>query len=196
LTTETFVAAAAAFDWVFVFFVGSGLGEHCTLCFPVNVNLLAMLDTRLLVNCKDNVFDLFEQCNFDITSGGEHVTMPTPMGKTFNFFLPGVFTSLNLPFFFPDEPTSKLFFDSDFGCVFAMTHLIMTMICVLSKSDWLLTTHLTPSVINVPSTKPFCGKKKSNQVIPIPLFVTPNHFNICLNFGDTALMSISSWIYP
>jgi hypothetical protein len=36
-----------------------------------------MLDTTLLVN----VFDLFERWDFDITLGGEHVTMPTPMGK-------------------------------------------------------------------------------------------------------------------
>jgi hypothetical protein len=58
-----------------------------------------MLDTTLLDNCKDDVFDLLEQWNFDITSGGEHVTMPTPMGKTLNFFPQGVFISLDLPFF-------------------------------------------------------------------------------------------------
>jgi hypothetical protein len=63
-----------------------------------------------LIDCKDDVFDLFEQWNFDITSGGEHVTTPTPMGKTFNFFPPGVlplgtdhyFSLTNLP------PTSLL----------------------------------------------------------------------------------------
>jgi hypothetical protein len=60
--------------------------------------------------------------------GGEHVTMPTPTGKTFNFFLPGVFTSLDLPFFFPDKPTTDLFVDHDFGCVFAMTRSIMRRI--------------------------------------------------------------------
>jgi hypothetical protein len=148
-----------------------------------------MLDMTLLVNYKDNILDLFEGWDFDITLGGEHVTTPTPTGKTFNFFPQGVFTSLNLPFFFPDKPTTELFFDGGFGCVFAMAQLIMSMICAVSKSDWLLTTHLTPLVIGVSSTKPFCGKKL-NQVIPIPLFVTPNHFNFCLNFGDTTLMSI------
>jgi hypothetical protein len=93
--------------------------------------------------------------------GGEHVTtpMPMPMGKTFNFFPPSVFTLSDLPFVFPDKPTTNLFFDGDFECVFAMTHSIMKMICVVSKSDWLLTTHLTPLMIGVPSTKPFCGKK-------------------------------------
>jgi hypothetical protein len=40
-----------------------------------------------------------EWWNFDITLGGEHVTLPTPTGKTFNFFLQGVFISLDLPFF-------------------------------------------------------------------------------------------------
>ncbi len=187
--------APVALDWAFIFFVGSGLGERCTLCSPIIASLLAMLDKTSLINCKDDVFDLFEQCDFDITLGGEHVTMPTPTGKTVNFFLPGVFTSLNLPLFFPDKSTTNLFFDGDCGCVFATTRLIMKMICVVSKSDWLLTTHLTPLVIDVPSTKPFCGKK-SNQVIPIPLLVTPNHFSFCLNFGDTASMSILSWIYP
>jgi hypothetical protein len=106
------------------------------------------------VDCKDDIFDSLEQWNFDIMSGGEHVTTPTPTGKTFNFFLQGVFTSLDLPFFFPDEPTTNHFVDCDFGCVFAMTRLIMRMICVMCKSDSLLTTHLTPSVIGVPSTKP------------------------------------------
>jgi hypothetical protein len=81
--------------------------------------------------------------------------MPTPMGKTFNFSPPGVFTSSNLPFFFPYKPTTDLFFDGDFGYVFAMTRSIMRMICAVSKSDWLLTTHLTPLVIGVSSTKPF-----------------------------------------
>jgi hypothetical protein len=70
----------------------------------------------------------------------------------------------------------------------------MRMINVVSKSGWLFATHLPPPVIGVPSTKPFYGKK-SNQVIPIPLLVTPNHFNLCLNFGDTTMMSILSWIY-
>jgi hypothetical protein len=126
--------------------------------------------------------------------GGEHVTTPTPMVTTFNFFPPGVFTSSNLPFFFPYKPTTNLFFDRDFGCVFVMTQSIMRMICIMSKIDWLLTTHLTPSVIGIPSTKPVA--KKLNQMIPIPLCVTPNHFNFCLNFGDTALMLIFSWIYP
>jgi hypothetical protein len=83
--------------------------------------------------------------------------MPTPTGKTFNFFPQGVFISLDLPFF-PDKPTTNLFVDCDFGCVFAMTRLIMRMICVVCKSDSLLTTHLTPLVIGVPSTKPICGK--------------------------------------
>jgi hypothetical protein len=69
----------------------------------------------LLVNCKDNVFDLFEQWNFDITLGGEHVTTPTPTGKIFNFFPPDVFTSSNLPFFYPDKPTTNLFVDCDLG---------------------------------------------------------------------------------
>jgi hypothetical protein len=145
---KTFVAAPAVINWIFVFFVGLGLGEHCTLCFPINASLLAMLDMTLLINCKDDVFDLFEQCNFGIMLGGEHVTGPTPMGKTFNVFPPGVFTSSDSPFFFPDKPTTKLFFDGDFGCVFARTCLIMKMMCVVSKSDWLLTTHLTPSVID------------------------------------------------
>ncbi len=154
-----------------------------------------MLDTTLLNDCEDNVFVLFEWWDFDITLGGEHVTVPTPTSKTFNFFLPGVFTSLDLPFFFPDKPASNLFFNGDFGCVFAMTKLIMRKICIVCKSDWLSTAHLTPLVIGVPSTKPFCGKN-SNQVIPIPLFLTPNHFNFCPNFRDTASMSISSWIYP
>jgi hypothetical protein len=94
-----------------------------------------MLDRTLLVDCKDDVFDLFEQWDFDITSGGEHVTMPTPMGKTFNFFPPSVFTSSDLPFFFPDKPPTDLFFYGDFDCVFAMTRLIMRMICVVCKSD-------------------------------------------------------------
>jgi hypothetical protein len=60
LTMVTFVMAAAALDWVFVFFVGLGLEEHCTLFFPVNASFLAMLDTRLLVDCKDDIFDSFE----------------------------------------------------------------------------------------------------------------------------------------
>jgi hypothetical protein len=84
--------------------------------------------------------------------------MPTPTGKIFNFFLKGVFISLNLPFFSPDKPITNLFVDCDFGCVLAMTRVIMRMICIVCKSDSLLTTHLTPSVIVVPSTKPFCGK--------------------------------------
>jgi hypothetical protein len=67
--------------------------------------------------------------------GGQHVTMPTPMGKTFNFFPPGVFTLLGLPFFFPDKSTTDLFVDCDFGCVFAMTKLIMRRICAMCKSD-------------------------------------------------------------
>jgi hypothetical protein len=117
-----------------------------------------MLDMTALASVKDNVFDLFEQWNFNITSGGEHVTTQTPMGETFNFYLPGVFTSLDLPLFFPDEPTTNIFIDGDFGCVFAMTRLITRRICIVCKSDWLLTTHLTPSVIGVPSAKPFCGK--------------------------------------
>ncbi len=98
LTTESFVAAPAALDWVLVFFIGSELWELCTWCFLINASLLAMLDTTSLVDCKDNVFDSSEQWNFDITSGGEHVTMPTPMGKTFNLFPQGVFISY-LPFF-------------------------------------------------------------------------------------------------
>jgi hypothetical protein len=58
-----------------------------------------MLDTTLLEDCKDDVFDLLERWILDITSGGEHVTTPIPMGKTFNFFLQGIFISLDLPFF-------------------------------------------------------------------------------------------------
>jgi hypothetical protein len=84
--------------------------------------------------------------------------MPTPMGKTFNFFPLGVFTSLDLPFFFPDKPTTDLFVHHDFGCVFSMTRSIMRRICIVCKSYSLLTTHLAPSVIGAPSTKPFCGK--------------------------------------
>jgi hypothetical protein len=45
-----------------------------------------MLDTTLLNDCEDNVFDSLERWNFDITLGDEHVTAPTPTGKTFNFF--------------------------------------------------------------------------------------------------------------
>ncbi len=86
------------------------------------------------------------------------------------------FYLFGLTILFPWWPTTDLFFNCDFGCVFEMTRLIMRRICVVCKSDWLLTTYLTPSVIGVPSTKPFCGKK-INQVIPNPLFVTPNHFN-------------------
>jgi hypothetical protein len=119
---------------------------------------LATLDTTLLVDCKDDVFDLLEHWNFDITLGGKHVTMPTPTIKTYNFFLQGVFISLDLPFFPPDKPTTGLFVDCDFGCVLAMTRSIMRMICIMCKSDSLLTTHLTPSVIGVLSTKPFCRK--------------------------------------
>jgi hypothetical protein len=84
--------------------------------------------------------------------------MPTPTGKTFNFFLPGVFTSSNLPLFFPDKPTTNLFVDCDFGCVFAMTRSIMRMMCVVCKSDLLLSTHLTPLVTGVPPKKSFCEK--------------------------------------
>jgi hypothetical protein len=71
---------------------------------------LATLDTTLVNDCKDNVFDLLEQWNFDITLGGEHVTTPTPTSKTFNFFPPGVFTSSGLPFFplTSQPPTSLL----------------------------------------------------------------------------------------
>ncbi len=58
-----------------------------------------MLETTLFNDCKENVFDLLKQWNFDIPSGGEHITIPTPMGKTFNFFPQGVFISLDLPFF-------------------------------------------------------------------------------------------------
>jgi hypothetical protein len=60
-TMETFVVAPAALNWVFVFFFGLGLQERCTLCFPVNASLLAMLDTTLLIDCKDDVFDSFER---------------------------------------------------------------------------------------------------------------------------------------
>jgi hypothetical protein len=70
---------------------------------------LATLDTTLLIDCKDNIFDSLERWNFDITSGGEHGTMPTPMGKTFNFFLQGVFISLDLPFFpLMNQPPTSL----------------------------------------------------------------------------------------
>jgi hypothetical protein len=124
----------------------------------LNASLLAMLDMTSFVNCKDNVFDWFEQWNFGITLVGEHVTMPTQTGITFDFFLPGYFTSVDLPFFFSDKPTTNLFVDHGFGCVFAMARSIMRRICVVCKSDSLLTTHLTPSVIGVPSTTPFCGK--------------------------------------
>jgi hypothetical protein len=72
-TTETCVAAPAALDWVFVFFIGLELREHPTWCFPINAGLLATLDTTLLINCKDNIFGSLEQWNFDITLGGEHV---------------------------------------------------------------------------------------------------------------------------
>jgi hypothetical protein len=69
-----------------------------------------MLDTTLLVDCKDNVFDSLERWIFDITLGGEHATMPTPTGKIFSFFPQGVFISLDLPFFFltNQPPTSLL----------------------------------------------------------------------------------------
>jgi hypothetical protein len=41
--------------------------------------------------------------------GGEHVTMPTPTGKTFNFFPQGVFISLDLPFFpLTNQPPTSL----------------------------------------------------------------------------------------
>jgi hypothetical protein len=40
-----------------------------------------MLDTTSLIDYEDKKFYLFEQSNFDITLGGEHVTMPTPTGK-------------------------------------------------------------------------------------------------------------------
>ncbi len=71
------------------------------------------------------------------------------------------FYLFGLTIFFPDKPTTNLFVDYDFGCVFFMTRLIMRMICIVCKSDSLLTTHLTPSVIGVPSTKPFCGKNQN-----------------------------------
>jgi hypothetical protein len=125
------------------------------LVLPVNMSLLAMLDTTSLDNCKDNVFDLLERWNFDILLGGEHVTKPTPMGETFNFFLQGVFISSDFPIFSHDNPTTNLFVDYDFGCVLAMTMSIMRMICIVCQSDSLLTTHLTPFVRGVPSTKPF-----------------------------------------
>jgi hypothetical protein len=66
-------------------------------------------DARHNIACwlEDNIFDLLEQWNFNITSGGEHVTMPTPMGKTFNFFPQRVFTSLDLPFFIPDRQNNQ-----------------------------------------------------------------------------------------
>jgi hypothetical protein len=68
-----------------------------------------MLDTTLLDDCKDNVFDLLEQWNFDITLGGEHITMATPTSKIFNFFLQGVFISLDLPFFpLTNQPLTSL----------------------------------------------------------------------------------------
>jgi hypothetical protein len=51
-----------------------------------------MLDTILLVDYKEDIFDSFELWDFDFMLSGEHVTMPTPLGKTFNFFLSGVFT--------------------------------------------------------------------------------------------------------
>ncbi len=156
-TMETFVAAPGVLDWVFVFFIGLGLWVRCTWCFPINQSLLAMLDTTSLVDCKDVVFDSLEQWNLDITSGGEHVTTPTPTGKTFNFFPQGIFISFDLPFSSPEKPTTNLFVDCDFGCALAMTRSIMRMICIVCKSDSLLTTHLTPLVIGVSSTKPFCG---------------------------------------
>ncbi len=192
---EIFFAAPAVLDWIFIFFARSGLGEPCYLCFPVTTSLLAMLDMTSLVDCKEDVFDLFERCNFNIMLGGEHVTKLTPMGKTFNFLPPGVLTSSDLPFYFPDKPITNLFFDGDFGCVFAMIRSIMKMICIVSKNDWLLTPHLTPSVIDYPSQNLSAAKKK-NQVIPIPLYVTPNHFDFCPNFGDNARMSTLIWIYP
>jgi hypothetical protein len=98
--------------------------------------------------------------------------MPTPTGKTFNFFLPGVFTSLDLSFFFPDELTTDLFVDCNFGCVFAMTRLIMRMICVVCKSDSLLTTHLTPSVIGAHQQTLSVETLKTSDSNS---FITPNH---------------------
>ncbi len=132
------------------------------MCFPVNASLLTTLEMTFPFNCKDNVFDLFELWNLDITLGGEHVTTPTLIGKTFNFFLPGVFTSLDLPFFFPYKSNTNLVVDHDFGYVFAMTRSIMRRICVACKSDSLLTTHLTPLVIGVPSTKLSVDKIESS----------------------------------
>jgi hypothetical protein len=97
--------------------------------------LLATLDMTLLVNCKDGIFDSFEQWKFGITTGGEHVITPTLTCKTFNIFPPGVFTSLDLPVFFLDKPTTDLFVDRDFGCVFDMTRSNMRRICIVCKSD-------------------------------------------------------------
>jgi hypothetical protein len=68
-----------------------------------------MLDSTSLDNCKDNVFDSVEQWNFDIMLDGEHITMPTPTGKIFNFFPQGGFISLDLPFFsLTNQPPTSL----------------------------------------------------------------------------------------
>jgi hypothetical protein len=116
-----------------------------------------MLDTTLLDDCEGNVFDLLKQWNFDITSGGEHVTTQTPTGKTFNSSRK-VFLSLWTYHFSPDKPNTNFFVNCDFGCVFAMTRLIMRMICIMCENDSLLTTHLTPLVIGAPLAKSYRGK--------------------------------------
>jgi hypothetical protein len=44
-----------------------------------------------------------------VTLGGEHVTMPTPIGKTFNIFPQVVFISLDLPFYpLTNQPLTSL----------------------------------------------------------------------------------------
>ncbi len=121
---------------------------------------MATLDTTLPNNCNEKVVDSLEQWNFDITLGGEHVTTPKTMGKTSNFFSQGVFYLFGLTMFSLMNQPPTIFFYCDFGGVIAMTRSIMRMKCIVCKNDSLLTTHLTPLVIGVPSTKPFCGKNQ------------------------------------
>ncbi len=80
--------------------------------------------------------------------------------QNLQLFLASWFYLFGLTIFSPDKQTTDIFVDCDFGCVLAMTRSIMRMICVVCKSDSLSTTHLTPLVIGVPSTKPFCGKNQ------------------------------------
>ncbi len=134
LTTELFVMKSAALDWVLSF-----SSDWSYESVALGAFLVGMMELPHYVR--------WWTCNNGNTNRRNLQLLPA-----WCFYLFG------LTIFSPDKPTTNLFVDSDFGCVSAMTKLIMRMICIVCKNDSLLTTHPTPLVIGVPSAKSFCGK--------------------------------------